>query len=455
MIGWLLACSGGAERVGPDIVIVSVDTLRHDALKGPTLEALTERGRVYTQATTPLVRTTPAMASMLSGQLPHNHGSMEVGEPMTAPSLVSEFQKAGWQTVGVSGSAVASAEQGLDAGFDSFALLDDPLAGDLTSRALELLPESGSRFLWVHYTDPHFPYLPPKASAGPCRKMGRKAAQGKVKRWRIFSNHSDRSSKALDHCRELYAGEVAQADQAIGTLLAAFDDPLVVLTSDHGENFGDWGLWFEHGPDVHPATARIPLVIAGPGVESGSDPALVQLQDILPTLMELVGLESPVVDGRSLFGAGPVGAPILSGSALHTRLTGYVRSGRADKNTCLNGSVYSLCTEGFYNHVEDPALSTDLGDGVPEERARLEAAAQLWAPERARQLAVRGATHSLVARPTLEGYERVLFANGDFDTPVEDPTLRALLEPLLPQPPTGSPPVKGQEDALRALGYVE
>lgn len=457
----LLACSGAdalspGPRPGPDVVLITVDTLRHDGIGHPAMTALADRGQVYTNATTPLVRTTPALASMLTGLTPEHHGSLEVGEPMTADSLVTRFQQAGWSTLGVSGSAVASGEQGLDAGFDQFELLDDPRASELTTRALELLPEDGSRFVWVHYTDTHFPYLPPNASEGPCRTLGNRARSGKLKRARIFANEGDMALNALDHCKELYAGEAAHADSAIATLLAAFDDPLVLLSSDHGENMGDWGLWFEHGPDVHPATFRIPLVLAGPGVPVGEDDGVAQLQDVMPTLLELAGLATPVVDGVSLLtGERPFAASGMSGTALHVRLTGYLRSGRADKRNCLNGPVYSLCSDGFFDHSVDPGLSKDLTGTLPEPEAALAAAAQLWPPERARQLTARGPEHTLVAQPTLSGYELRLFSNSDLDTPVEDDAALQALLPFLPAPPSGSPVPASNEAALRALGYIE
>jgi len=455
----LLACTSAPPVVGQDLVVITVDTLRYDAIDHPVMQSLVERGQNYTQATTPLVRTTPALASMWTGLTPEHHGSLEVGEPMEAASVVSLFREAGWQTLAVSGSAVASAEQGLDAGFEHFELMDDPRAEALTARALELLPSvsKGPRLLWVHYTDPHFPYLPPRASAGACRKLGRRGTRkGSLRRDRLFADFEGMASRALVHCQELYAGEVAHVDGAIGTLLEAFENPLVVLSSDHGENMGEWGLFYEHGPNVHPATFRIPLVVSGPGMEQGVDGGIAQLQDVAPTLLALAGLELPGgLDGVSLLGTRPTVASGLSGTALHPRLTSYLRSGRAEKRHCLNGPRYSLCSDGFYDHLADPDLETDLAGSLPAEEAALAVAAELWPPERARQLVARDAHHSLVATPALEGYQLLLYANEDLDSPIDDPAIADRLGDYLPPPPQGSPRPSTNEDALRALGYIE
>ncbi len=456
MILLALACRSEPVPIGPDVVVITVDTLRHDAIDHPSMQALAGAGTRYTQATTPLLRTTPALASLWTGLEPHRHGSLEVGEAMEAAHLAEIFQGAGYATLAVSGSRVAAPEQGLGAGFDRFEVLDDPSAEALTDRALELLPSDGPRLLWVHYTDPHFPYLPPDASEGPCRQLGRRAAKGKLRRDRLFMDLEGVASGALSHCRELYAGEVAHADAAIGRLLEAFDAPLVALTSDHGENLGEWGLFYEHGPNVHPATLRVPLLLSGPGVEVGEDSGIARLQDVVVTLMGLVGLPVPEgLDGVDLRGPRPEVAAALSGSALHPRLSGYLRAGRADKRHCLHGPRYSLCSDGFFDHQADPGLETDLSGSLPEEESTLADAAARWPPERARQLVARSLTHSLVARPELQGYAFTLYANDDMDHPIDDPAMVEVLRPWLPSPPSGAPSPVASEEALRALGYLE
>src|SRR2546430_427096 len=123
-------------------------------------------------------------------------------------------------------------------------------------------------FLWVHFYDPHAPYDPPPAFAAK------------------FPGRS-------------YDGEVAAADFGVSTLLRALDgerrrDTVIVATGDHGESLGEHGEP-KHGMLLYEATLHVPLVIAGPGVAAGSVvKAQVRHVDILPTVLDLVGVKAPV-----------------------------------------------------------------------------------------------------------------------------------------------------------------
>jgi len=118
----LLAVGCSQPEPPPDLVIVTVDTLRadrlgaygHAAAQTPNVDALAARGVRFDQATTTFPRTTPALASLLTGLEPSRHGSREVGQPMTAGVSLAELLGArGYGTVAVSATRVASAKQGL------------------------------------------------------------------------------------------------------------------------------------------------------------------------------------------------------------------------------------------------------------------------------------------------------------------------------------------------------
>jgi len=458
---WALgACSGSGDRRSVDVLVITVDTLRHDVIDAPGYAELAARGTRFTEATTPFPRTTPALASMWTGLLPARHGSQEVGEPVKhGVSVVRLFQEAGYTTLAMSGSGVAGPKQGLDDGFEVFEVVSDPRAHAGADLARDLLPWSpdGPVLLWVHLTDPHFPYLPEEALDAPvCRELGERAADRELSRAAVFGDRDGVSSMALEDCRVLYAAEAAAAADQISGLVDALDDPVVVLTSDHGEALGEWGLFYEHGPHVHDSAVRVPLLVAGPGVPEGETrETLVQLQDVGPTLLRLAGLPVPEdLDGQDLFEAPPRDhVAAVSGSALHPTLTGVLRAGRASKRNCLHVTPYSLCTDGFFDHQADPTHRTDLTGTLPLVEGPMARAAEAWPAERARQLMVRTATHKLVATPWAFGVQHNLYALPDEDTPVRDTRLEAELRALLPsQPGEGE---EGDEEALRALGYVE
>lgn len=486
----LLSAAGCDDRpvpTGPDVVVITVDTLRadrlgfagHAAARTPRMDTLAAAGRVYRHATAPLPRTTPALASLLSGRDPAGHGSLEVGTPMTAgvPTLATRLHAAGWETVAVSGSPVAGPEVALDPGFERFEVLDDPRAAALTERALALAAradEDRPLLLWVHYTDPHFPYLPeggPEAAS--CRTLGRAAKRGKVRRWRIFGDTDGVASEALPDCQRLYDAEIAHVDAAIGALLDGLGpraEGWRVLTADHGENMGEGGLWYEHGPDAHEASLRVPLVLAGPGVAPGTDDDVARLEDVAPTLLSGLGL--PALDGAvgvDLLGAlRPEAAAAQSGSALHARLAATLRSGRADARHCLHGPRYSLCSNGFFDRQADVAMKTDLTGTRPDDEARLAAGAARWPPEQARQHVVRAPPWKLVATPRLEGGYAEAFVQVSATDLVERPgsppdATRDALRAALPEAvraglATGADTAPRDAESaarLRALGYVE
>ena len=224
-----LACSPSPPPPDvPEVLIISVDTLRvdrlgfngHQAAQTPKLNGMASVGRVFDQAITPLPRTTPALASLMTGLSPEHHGSREVGTPMTATTtLATVLQEAGYRTVAVSAMAVAGPEQGLDRGFETFELQHDASAATITNLALEHVAGAPTQplLLWVHYADPHFPYEPAKEGplhpeAPACRALMNAVMSGGGKRAAMFADREGMASAALADCQKLYDAEIAAVD---------------------------------------------------------------------------------------------------------------------------------------------------------------------------------------------------------------------------------------------------
>lgn len=476
----VLACSSAptpadapALDPAPTVLWLTVDTLRadrlgfagHDAARTPNLDALAARGRVFPRATTPLPRTTPALATALTGRLPDHHGSAEVGDPIRddVQTLAAHLTAQGWHTIGRSAMQVAGPEQGLDRGFADFAVRHDAAAADLVSETLDALrsaPAGQQRFVWLHLADPHFPYLP-EGATGPCADLGRDAAEGKARRVDWFADMGGRSAAVLEDCSQLYDAEIAAVDAAVGPLLDALPEALVVFSADHGEHLGEQGIFFEHGPTVHPADLSIPLVVAGPGIEAGRDDRLAQLQDLAPTTLAQLALPPLDTDGVDLLGGEPrTIARARSGSALQARLTSVLVAGRG-KRWCLHGPRWSRCVTPrkvtLHDRDADPTLSKDVSAKHPDVAEAMAAHAAKWKPEGAREHVVFDGEHALVARPKLEGgYDAQLLRASD-RSPVDDLEVRTRLEHRLP----AALPIRASErsteelERLRALGYVE
>ncbi|HEX9667991.1 MAG TPA: sulfatase, partial [Thermoanaerobaculia bacterium] len=242
-VWWLLARradpGAGAAR-GADVVLVTLDTLRHDALgfagnrevETPALDALAAAGRVYPQAHAHNVVTLPSHANILTGLYPHQHGVRDNSGFTLAPrfpTLATLLRGAGYATAAFVAAFPLDARFGLGRGFDVY---DDRYPEGSAPTAFVIAERPGDqvvapalawwranagkkRFLWVHLYDPHAPYAPPEPFA---------------------------SRYAADP----YLGEVAATDAFLAPLLGPFlageEEPaLVAVTADHGEALGDHG----------------------------------------------------------------------------------------------------------------------------------------------------------------------------------------------------------------------
>ncbi|NNL67658.1 MAG: sulfatase, partial [Myxococcales bacterium] len=259
----LVGCEGGttSARTAPrNVVLISVDTLRADALgsygqeqdASPALDALAERGVVFDQCAASVPLTLPSHASIFTGKQPYAHGVRSNGRFRLAErhlTLAERLREAGFATGAETAAVVLGPRTGIEQGFAHFrgAEATDALteragtrpARDITRRGIEFVGEHRDEafFLWLHYFDPHVPYDPPEP-------------------------HRSRFGSP-------YLGEVARVDEQVGEFLAELERrglaerTLVVLTSDHGESLGEHGEQ-THSAFVYESTMRIPLILAGP-----------------------------------------------------------------------------------------------------------------------------------------------------------------------------------------------
>lgn len=303
---WLAAAAGASGRPAPtppprpSVVLVTLDTTRADRLgcygykdaTTPVLDALARSGARFERALSPAPLTLPAHASVMTGLVPRRHGVRDnAGFRLDAkPQVLAEaFRSAGYRTAGFVSAAVLDRITGIGRGFEIF---DDRVrigdrrafnyeeraASQVTEAALAALKGLEPPFLlWVHYYDPHLPYVPPE----PFR-----------------TRHPGRP----------YDGEIAFVDAEAGRLLEAARARagalIVAIAGDHGESLGEHGE-DGHGVFVYQATQRVPLILAGPGIPSGSVvKGNVGLIDLAPTLLDLAGIPAlRDVDGRSLLPA--------------------------------------------------------------------------------------------------------------------------------------------------------
>jgi arylsulfatase A-like enzyme/Flp pilus assembly protein TadD len=363
------------REAGLSVLLVSIDTLRSDALGAygranagtPFIDRLAGAGVRFQNVHAHNVVTLASHSNMLSGRYPFEHGVRDNSGfrfPKDVPTLATLLKQHGYATAAFVSAFVLDARFGLDRGFDVY---DDRLGG-AEARSEFLVPErhaektvaaatawlaragSAPRFLFLHIYEPHFPYEPPE----PYRSR---------------------------YASEPYQGEVAAADAALGPLLApllaegARGNLLVVLTGDHGESLGSHGE-MTHGIFGYEETLRVPLILYCPRLLKPrvvSEPA--RHVDLLPTLLDALALQAPPgLSGRSLwplaFGRSLGPAPVY-----FEALSSSLNRGWAPLHGVLaDGLKYvDLPEPELYDLRADPAEERNLAARRPVDLERLKA----------------------------------------------------------------------------------
>ncbi len=275
----------------PPVLLITIDTLRLDALStyggpadAPAITALAQRGVRFDNAVAHAVMTLPSHTSILTGLDPSRHGVHD-NHGFRASDVLDTWAERlkveGYATGAFIGAFPLDSRFGLAQGFDtyddffgadgdnSYVMPERPASAVVTAARRWIRRERDSWFAWVHVYDPHAPYLPPPP----------------------FD----------EQYRDPYAGEVAATDSALAPLLADAErmGALIIVTADHGEARGDHGEQ-THGVLAYNSTIRVPMIVAGPGVATDAIATRrVGHADILPTVLERLGLDPGAAQGKS------------------------------------------------------------------------------------------------------------------------------------------------------------
>ncbi len=330
----LAVIAGCRSEPPPNLVLISLDTVRRDHLQSygyardtaPAVARLAAESAVFENAFAQDVETNPSHASMLTGLYPNVHGNRHHGLKLRAgvPTLAAILEEAGFRTGAfVSAVTLRAPLSGLDRGFESY---DDRFAGmrrdgRLTTasalRWLRSLPRDAEFFLFLHLYDAHGPY----ASTGRYATLFDSETAGprleRIPDYQPLPEARAGSAHYLNDYVDRYDEMIRYADDRVAMLLQELnlDRTVVVVLADHGETLG--GRWWplDHGARVVDEQARIPLIVHVPGLEPRRIEASVETVDLLPTLLELLGVELPPgvsVQGRSL-------VPLLEGQSVESR----------------------------------------------------------------------------------------------------------------------------------------
>jgi len=374
-----------SARETPSVLLVSIDTLRADALADmPRLSALAEQGVVFENARTPTPWTLPAHVSMLSGSYPNRHGVRLPDQKIPGDlSLLPELAlAAGYHTLAVTEGNYVSATYGFNRGFHGFTenppllLENDPrsvskLADNLTLLEEDLARTEGmSRFVFFHTYEVHCPYLPHDGLADPEGLGGTQ--------WLLDNDGSDLSEQTLSHLRALYRSEVAYVDRTLTPLLEELvsrGNWIVVITSDHGEEFGEHGGLL-HADTLYEETMRVPLIILGSDQAPRRVTEAATLVDIAPTIARMLGWPVPESwQGRDLFDARATPLPSFGesfffGPQIATEDPRLAGIWKGDDKLVQTRNFGRFRAE-LYNLLRDPAETDDLSDRDLERRDAL------------------------------------------------------------------------------------
>jgi choline-sulfatase len=331
-----------AGETRPNIILISVDTLRADRLRSnspsaeatPHIDKLMHGGTYFSQETSMVPLTLPSHVSMLTSTYPFVSGVEDNGERLApgAVTLAGTLRSHGYQTAAFLGSFVLDRRFGLDQGFDTY---DSPAVslnsdssdpGDIKRKG-EAVADAGESWLGTHSDRPFFLFL------------------------HLYDLHTPYNLSAAEEAKygKGYQGELGYIDHVIGGFwdyLAAHDlvnHSLIIFTSDHGEGLGDHGET-THGFFIYQSTLHVPLIIHWPAgkapmTERVDTPA--SLLDLSPTILDAVQLPVPqAMQGASMLRAGGPRREVFSESLYPHRHFG--------------SSALAALRSGHYKYIEAP-----------------------------------------------------------------------------------------------------
>jgi hypothetical protein len=301
LLASFLSSAPRTDAASPNIVLISIDTLRADHLPmygysgatTPFLATMAEKGIVFDRVTTPIPSTTPSHGSMLTGQYPSRHGSVALSVPIRlgTQTIAEALQGKGYYTAGAVAVSHIGRAGHFDQGFADFSGPDgaqrngDAVNADLF-RFIARWRNSSTRrqpfFLFAHYFDCHAPYG----------------------WWRGVQ--TDPATLSLPDRNARYDESIRHVDDVIAALyrhlatLGLMENTIFFVTADHGEQIGDRGLPYGHA-DIYTETVAVPLIVFGRSVPSTRVHEAVSLLDVAPAIAAAAGvkLRGPI-DGKNI-----------------------------------------------------------------------------------------------------------------------------------------------------------
>jgi len=426
----------------PNIVWITLDSVRadHTSMDGyerdttPRLKQLGSESHTFTECFAHSKATLQSSGSLLTGYAPSRNTLGIDGNilPDTVPTIAERFKDLGYDTACLSRNSFVSSETGLDRGFDRFQWLSSStlhqlglktilgylcnirehsagltleaskhstpfLMNTIAKKWLKDFSTQEPFFFYLHYNEPHRPYYPPLSYIDQFTEdiamTGHEAAEFSLNLHynlkKQIANGIDLTDDEWDALHAMYDAEIAYTDEMIGQLIdhinsLPLENTVVVVTADHGELFGEYGL-LSHKYVLHDGVTRVPMVVNGLDDELVLDSDdLVQHADVMATLLSKAGGDIEDLVGVDLMSEMREFAVSQRGPATY----GGILSHNPDYDTSQfhNGTLTALRTKSFkYQRGENtddlfklPNEEDDVQEDHPETYERLRDSLDEW-----------------------------------------------------------------------------
>jgi len=382
----LLSSCRNPNGGGLNVILISLDNLRSDHVTSygyerditPTLDSLASEGIRFSIFQAQAPRTLPSHASVFTGLSVASHctGKFEdcAFDP-DLPSIQSTLKTRGYTTAGFGNVIYFTDSYRFDAHLD---YLQCNIKGyytgaqtfsDARSWIEEQREDGRSFFVFIHILEIHMPFDPPE----PFDRMFTENGSEGIIQWEVDSQGNLLNPQDCTHLLNLYDGEIAYTDSILGEFLSYLrtsglaDSSLVIVFSDHGEEFLEHGGWF-HGHSLYQELLGVPLIISGPGIEKDLVDSLPSAHfDIFPTILDYLDIPIPEdVEGVSLLSDSLRSGRAIPSSGLDPQWSGF---GGTNPNACYLVSVLKsgmkIIMDMRTGHAEMFDLGNDPGEYHP------------------------------------------------------------------------------------------
>ncbi|MFO7973395.1 MAG: sulfatase, partial [Candidatus Hydrogenedentota bacterium] len=383
------------DHVVPRIVLITIDTLRRDALgcyspneNSPNIDAFAKSAVLFENAWAPSPWTLPSLASLNTGIAAAVHGAThhERRVPERLDTLAEKLSNQKYLTGAFVANRFLEENRGFIQGFHRYreVLQEGRNSTErVTNHALQWIAANAEQdfFLWLHYFDPHQPYTPPDEFA-PDNPIAENFRQAFPSIFWIRAGTTRLNAEEMAALRALYEGEVRYVDDRVGRIFdllrerGLFENALIIVTTDHGEEFWEHG-GFEHGHTLYNELLKIPMLVRLPrGTMGGRRVAApVSLTALYATILDVCGIQydASVLSAASL-------APAFKGGKIHQEnplfKSAFPMIYEPKQALLFEHFKYihnlSSGREELYDLAIDPAERINLGSHFPKkiERAR-------------------------------------------------------------------------------------